>query len=133
MRSLFLLLVLCLSASSTAAATGTGSGNDLLEQCNTAIRFSDNGKLGEATASEAFRIGFCLGLVHGAVETIRAQQIGFGHTEFGCIPDAIENGQAARIVVKYLKEHPDQLHQDDALLAISALRQAYPCSKPVGR
>jgi len=35
--------------------------------------------------------------------------------------------QAARIVVKYLKEHPGDLHANGVILTVAALKEAFPC------
>lgn len=45
-----------------------------------------------------------------------------------CFPESgIGEGQAIRIVLKYLYEHPADLHQDQTFLAFMALRDAYRC------
>jgi hypothetical protein len=45
-----------------------------------------------------------------------------------CLPESgITNGEAARTVVKYLKNHPEKLHETDFILAFHALREVYPC------
>jgi len=45
-----------------------------------------------------------------------------------CIPDSgIPVIQAARIIVKYLKEHPEQLHEDGMGLTVAALKDSFPC------
>ena len=46
-----------------------------------------------------------------------------------CFPEkGIDNGQATRVVVKYLKNNPALLHEDEVLLIILAFLEAYPCS-----
>lgn len=39
------------------------------------------------------------------------------------------NIQKARIVVKYLLEHPDQLHLPASALTLIAYKAAFPCEK----
>jgi hypothetical protein len=46
-----------------------------------------------------------------------------------CFPDAIDTGQIMRIVLKYIREHPEEAHERTAVLLVRALRQAYPCPK----
>ena len=86
----------------------------------------DNG----ATPKDKFGMGFCLGLMQGITMSNRLQQASKPSAlPLFCIPeDGIENGQAARIVVKYLREHPQHLHLDDFTLAVSAFQEAYPCA-----
>ena len=45
-----------------------------------------------------------------------------------CPPDGTTNGQAVRIVVKYLRDHPEELHKHDSVLAFTALKAAFPCA-----
>ena len=45
-----------------------------------------------------------------------------------CQPDGTTTGQAARIVVKYLRDHPEELHKHDSVLAFTALKAAFPCA-----
>ncbi len=41
-----------------------------------------------------------------------------------CLPaGGITNGQAARIVVKYLRDHPEDLHRNEFVLAFGPLRR----------
>ncbi|MNR32810.1 hypothetical protein D3C85_1504300 [compost metagenome] len=47
-----------------------------------------------------------------------------------CLPaNGVSNGQAARIVVKLMEEHPAQMSEDDGVLITVALRLAFPCKK----
>lgn len=42
--------------------------------------------------------------------------------------DALSTNQLARVVLKYLKEHPAELHLPGSLLVHNALHSAFPCS-----
>ena len=45
-----------------------------------------------------------------------------------CTPEqGVTNGEAARIVLKYLKDNPQKLDQNEVELAIQAFREAFPC------
>lgn len=45
-----------------------------------------------------------------------------------CVPaNKITGGQVARVIVKYLKDHPERLHENETFLAIQALQAAFPC------
>ena len=41
----------------------------------------------------------------------------------------ISNSHAARIVVKQLRDYPEELHRNEFVLAIWALNVAFPCKK----
>lgn len=45
-----------------------------------------------------------------------------------CTPDNVTNGQMEDIVVKYLKDHPDERHMLAAILVVKAMTKAFPCS-----
>jgi Rap1a immunity proteins len=113
-------------------AFGETTGNDVLDKCQTALRFADNNG---APAGEHFDSGWCFGWVGGALELTKL------HNEERmiltekkptllqfCLPDSgIPVIQAVRVVVKYLKEHPAQLHEDGIGLTAAALKDSFPC------
>ena len=45
-----------------------------------------------------------------------------------CIPDEASIGQLARVLVKWLREHPERLHELKSFLVIEALRDNFPCA-----
>ncbi|MNO49574.1 hypothetical protein D3C76_399290 [compost metagenome] len=98
-------------------------GNKLLDYCQAAIRFDDTKKVDEEVS-----IGYCLGLMQGVRSLIVYTNTGIPIEKQTCLPlSGISNGQTARVVVKYLKENPEQLHQDEGILTLLALRHAFPC------
>ncbi len=48
-----------------------------------------------------------------------------------CVPPSSTGAQTARVVVKFLEEHPERMHEDLRTLALEAFHQAWPC--PAGR
>jgi len=112
-------------------AFGEIRGNDVLDSCQIAVRnFDDNG----GPAGERFDAGWCSGWVNGALELTklhneRTTLIKEKPTllQFCVGVPGIPVIQAMRIVVKYLKEHPEQLHEDGMGLTVTALKDAFPC------
>jgi hypothetical protein len=48
-----------------------------------------------------------------------------------CIPEGAENGQMIRIVLRYIRNHPEEAHEHTPFLITEALRETWPCrSKP---
>jgi len=45
----------------------------------------------------------------------------------GCIPAEVSFNEAAKVVIKYLNDHPEKLHMADTVLIRTALVEAYPC------
>ena len=46
-----------------------------------------------------------------------------------CFPDipSISDAQLKRVVVKYLKKHPEKAHNKAVILVIGAIEEAFPC------
>ncbi len=96
-------------------------GNKLLEQCIAAEKFLDTQEIHNEVG-----IGMCLGLVQGVRNTM--QFMGNDGSIKVCLPaNGIDNGQATRIVVSYLRKNPASLHENEVVLTMLAFVDAYPC------
>jgi Rap1a immunity proteins len=73
----------------------------------------------------ALRAGFCLGFLGGMLSLSRITH-NTQNLPFFCAP-AVTNEQGARVLVKYLKEHPEMLHLEGDFLTFQALMEAFPC------
>lgn len=89
------------------AKTAT-TGSELLELCE----------------KETFERVYCLGFIDGAISGL---VIGYSSAPIFCIPDSGNLGQFERIVEKYLKEHPEELHEPAAGIVGYAVVEAFPC------
>jgi hypothetical protein len=76
-----------------------------------------------------YDVGYCLGLTQGVRQTMRLLNEELPTTYQTCFPDGTTNGQGMRIVLKYLKDHPEQLQEDAVSLVYLAYKTAYPCKK----
>jgi hypothetical protein len=116
------LLIICVLAVSVGSwgqsANDSNSGNHLLQVCLPEVRSLDNPSLPQ-NASELFNEGYCLGFVEGVAEASHSV----------CLPTGVQPRQAVRIVVKFLQDHPEKLNLYGAILADTALSQAFPCSR----
>jgi Rap1a immunity proteins len=71
---------------------------------------------------QAFRQGLCAGIV----QTI----LYFGRTSFNvCMPESVTMGQAIRVVVAYIDQRPERMHERFETLALEVLQQSWPCQK----
>jgi hypothetical protein len=108
-----------------AASAALADGNKLLSQCQDAEYYLDT----KEVRSE-LSIGRCMGLLQGVRNTMVILDTALELPLRTCWPkDGINNGQAVRIVVRYLKDNPEQLHQDEVFLTLLAYKAAYPCRK----
>jgi len=111
-----------------AAAWATGqqrqdvnadNGTSLLRDCQSAVR-----ALEETDVLTTAESAYCAGYVQGVTETLSF----FGKT---CFPrDVVGASQAARIVVKFLSDHPARLHEPQFRLVKEAMTEAFPCKTP---
>lgn len=100
------------SSASQEATTGEG----LLGSCQISVRDMDDRNHKE-NAFEAYREGYCDGLVYGISNA----------SPRVCPDKEVTNGQSVRVVLKYLQDHPEELHLDNAVLVERALALAFPC------
>jgi hypothetical protein len=83
-----------------AAPNHENSGAWLLERC-------------EARNNKVFETGYCIGYISGVAGAL-------GRIPFGYCPSSgVTRGQLMRVVIKYLQEHPEELHGDAAALTLS--------------
>ncbi|MFC1665805.1 Rap1a/Tai family immunity protein, partial [Pseudomonadota bacterium] len=105
-------------------------GNRLLSECNNAVLARDSHNLNDAEFARGF---YCLGRLQGVKEMneyyrLLLNKMGKKSSIEFCLPKGgVENGQASRIVVKFLRDHPDQLDEVSVILIIDAFRAAFPC------
>lgn len=106
------LLTLAALAMLLGSPTGYAftTGNKLVEYCK-----DDEAYFGS---------GFCYGYVTGIATTLTWAS----EENKICTPENVTNEQIASIIRKYLKEHPEMLHESADLLVIIALRRAFPCN-----
>jgi len=114
--------------------TALSDGNELLSQCNTAIAILEGAKE-SSDPNDAAYLGYCFGLLGGVTGLNRYYQNLYGQIEYEgillfCIPESgMGNGQAARIAVKYMREHPERLHENAVVILVTAFMEAFPCKK----
>jgi hypothetical protein len=90
------------------------TGNQLLSECEA-----------PAATTDAFS---CLRFIVG-MNNMHNIDTECGRQPFYCLPTEATNGQLKRIVEKYLRAHPEELHRDTAYLVVEALMEAFPCKR----
>jgi Ssp1 endopeptidase immunity protein Rap1a len=109
LSAFFLLLV---SASVHAQRVSTTTGNDLLDSCESKAEFKQ---------------AFCLGYINGATDLDGMDGSVFPERRRSCVAENVSNGQVRDVVVKYLRDHPEERHLLAAILIVKAMSQAFPC------
>ena len=120
MRPTLLLGVLLVTAAPTAVAgQDSFTGNTLLTRCEWFVKAAGDASLARG---EWFSAGVCAGMVRAASFAAEAS------ATFGpCVPDPSNLEEQVLMVVKYLNDHPEKLHEPDLVLIRQALVDAFPC------
>ena len=122
---------LVLSAASMASQedvkeTLDDSGNAFLRICSVL----DQEKLSAAETSDALAcFSFVTGVWQGVEVEIEYAKL-LKQTKPArpyCVPGTVEYGQYGKIVLKYIRNHPEQAQLMTAQLVMLALRDAFPC------
>ena len=118
---IYISLVVGLLLNSSASYA---DGNELLQKCPEVVKIMD----GKPT-DDQFGAGYCIGLIDGVRTTLSAVREITGNEAVinTCIPVNVQNGQAVRVVLVYLRANPAKLHFDEGVLTILALQEAFPC------
>ena len=77
----------------------------------------------------ALKAGFCLGYFQGVLISnvmFTAHKRG---DAFFCAPIEVTPEQARKVFLKYLNDHPEQLHENPNSIAVSSLIAAFPCGR----
>ena len=112
-----LVVVILLALTMPASAQDIDSANYFLPGCK-AFLVRDKS---EVPLTEIFASMRCAGFVDGLV-------YGVGGKDF-CRPNGATIGQALAVVVKYIEARPERMHEPFGLLAIEALKAAWPCKR----
>jgi hypothetical protein len=128
-------------------------GNGILEFCNVAVNAFDSPS-SPAARFDMFKEGWCAGhfqtmremIVYWQVQVVRSAFMSAGDKnpstedvnkiistspDMTCIPGQVNGSQLARVLVKWLREHPDRLHEHISILSGEAFQSAFPCQPPV--
>ena len=120
----YILPIILLMVPTYVLAASTGL--DLLRGCTAAIKSIQGKDLSHEEYSEMiYWTGFLAGFNEANIIThYETQRPPY------CPPaEGIQNEQLIRIVYKYLRGHPKDLHQSARLCVLLALRNAFPCKK----
>jgi hypothetical protein len=129
------LVILACAMSATAQSfndsefPGT-SGSAFIKMCSVVDQATK-----EMTHLDAMKLMTCVGYVAGAADGIQAE-VGFLdlrgskvlHLPF-CLGDHVQRGDLVKIVLRYVKYHPETNHLPTAALALAAFREAFPCQQ----
>jgi hypothetical protein len=122
------LVVFVLSCNLAIFASHLVDGEQLVTQCKMYVQITD-GSLQSPTKSNFVNAGKCIAYVQAVVDTYQnlRQSPLIPKRALFCVPDEITGDEAVRITVKYLDDHPEDLHYAASSDVWTALHKAFPC------
>lgn len=113
-RSLILSAVVLIAAtvSEAFAEADIHSANAVVSGC----RLYDGPTTSHNPRFDPFGQGYCIGLLEG-----------LDYEGVQCRPREITLGQLVRVVLTYIDSRPERMHEDFRVLAIEAMKTAWPC------
>jgi hypothetical protein len=123
MKATAAVLLLCVLISSARAETN--SANYKLPGCRDFIAISGNQQLQRALVQDStrlYRAALCGGDIDGIADTLEVM----GQV---CWPYGVTSGQIEAVVMNYIERIPERHHESFTVLAIEALKRAWPCRR----
>jgi hypothetical protein len=100
------------------------TAGDVLTACETAITLDQGAQSDDASSDKAF---WCVGYVAGVMDGALMAPIITNSRPVVCAPKGGTSEQSLRAVIKYLRDHPEVLHESAEVHVITALVKAFPC------
>jgi len=127
MKTLIALVIAGMLASVVAQAiepsqNPTANATATLRALTLALRCVDDRDCPSHGSDDDQSVFIVLGYVAGLAEGLAAG-------EAICPPEGANREQHTRLVLRYLQEHPEELHKHSGVLIVKALATAYSCKK----
>ncbi len=121
-----LALLLCLPAVPPAepqeqSQSVDESGNAFLSLCEDSAD--------SASKQSHLQQGECFGYVDGVDDGIRIAYDIMSQPKPYCLPDGVTHGQMMRVLIKFIKDHPEKAHSQTRVLEIRSFMDAFPCTR----
>jgi hypothetical protein len=117
MRVYIIVAGLVLSITGSGSATVVDKGTDAQKSCQLLVQNSFRDQ------SEARSAGAC----EGMIETAAMFSSNLPANVRGCPPAQGSILQSAKVLLRYLDNHPDRVNEPGITIAIEAFRDAWPC------
>ena len=116
-----------LLASAQAARAQGQDGAFLLQACTATLQQADGVPLSPQDSAGAI---YCAAYVSGFLDASSLATAADKSKKMICLPErGITNDQGVRLLVKYLQENPQVLHESGRMSLFVALAKTFPCKK----
>ena len=105
------------------------NGGKLLELCKSTTK-----ELTKQSPEDLYNSSHCFGYIEGITDTNLMYEVYLETKQnenvkpLFCVPDNGSISQVTKVVIKYLEDHPEKLHEHEISIVTTALRQAFPCA-----
>jgi len=125
--ALSIIVLFLFIASVTTSAKAEIDGSMLLQNCIEAVRYMQNKN---APSPNISAVNFCVGYISGVndMHTTFVRSVACFDPPVFCNAPPADIEKLVKIVVEFLKAHPEDLHFQGAVLTVSALKEAFPCT-----
>lgn len=158
MKILDIILFTCAVTPAYAQQKGDfpTDGNGLLDYCSVMVDAADSPASFSSLSGNGFteqmtKFGWCAGYLQATQDALittevklaiiamtgvtlsgpdKAKEYALDSLRVACIPEKAPILQLARVLVKWLREHPERLHELKSILTTAALKDAFPCQQP---
>jgi hypothetical protein len=158
MKPTIFVLFACVLSPAVYARDLPKDGNDLLEYCSAMVDVADNPSnlaaiTGDKLTEKIGQVDWCAGYLAAVQDLliqvhvnlaiivtmgvtlegpdIQTKQYALNQLRIACVPDEnVRILQLGRVLIKWLREHPERLHEPKTILATDALRDSFPCQQP---
>lgn len=109
---------ICLAAllvAGTAHAEGAFTGNEIGQGCAIVATPTNS------PPDNLWQAGVCMGVMSTVIQIMDRGVF--------CTPQGANRQQYARVIMRYLNQHPERLHEPLWVLIVGALAESFPCPK----
>ena len=89
-----------------------GSAKSVLPGCRSALE--------RLNTADDLQKGICIGRIESLTDVAQA-------TQAVCLPRGLTRAQSLEVVLRYAETHPDRMAEPFTLLALAAIKAAWPC------
>lgn len=119
------LMAICALVICSSSALAQKKAEEILWECKSPSE--------DAPAEQRLRFLSCISYVDGAHDMLRMLSDGL-ELRIICTPKAgLSTDQTVRIVLKWIEQHPERMHQTARVAVFSALQEAFPCKPKTDR
>jgi hypothetical protein len=129
-KAILLLVLTCIPIAGAQESNQkkdiTDTGNEFVRTCEPIFVASSSGAVRDH--SDYYDSAFCLAYVIGVNDGAHLFLDIAPPAAKYCMPSGVTRGQEVRVLIKYIKDHPEKAHLSTDFLEVLAFHDAFPCA-----